>query len=60
MIFESKYRRQAMMKWEQSKEETKQEIIQDVQAYQTKFMSIYCRIREISKLRFGFRKESSQ
>jgi len=31
MIFESKYRRQAMEIWEQSKEETKQELHSEIQ-----------------------------
>ncbi len=40
MIFESHYRRKAMTLWEESKAETKQEIIADIQRCQGKIHAV--------------------
>jgi murein L,D-transpeptidase YafK len=39
MIFESKYRRQAMELWEQSKEETKLELLGEIHNHHTNILS---------------------
>lgn len=47
MIFESKYRRQAMQLWEQSNVETKKELVEELKSYQDKWMIFKDHLRQI-------------
>ncbi|GGF97868.1 hypothetical protein [Paenibacillus abyssi] len=47
MIFESEYRRQAMDLWEQSREQTKQELLEDIQHHHTRILRIKQRLRDM-------------
>ncbi len=60
MIFESKYRRQAMTRWEQEKEETKKELVEDLKNYQNKLISLKRSIQDVIPWFFSSRKEPSQ
>lgn len=60
MTFESKYRRQALMLWEASKEEHKKELVEEIMAYRSKFVSFKHRARDILLWLFRSNKRSSQ
>lgn len=57
MIFESKYRRQAMAQWENEKAETKKELVEDLENVQNKLTNWKLRTQDVVQWVFSSRKD---
>jgi len=58
MIFETKYRKQALEQWEASKEEAGRELLEEAARAGTKMISWYTRLRYAAVQLFSSKKSS--